>query len=218
MRVAIYRWRSRLRCARSGASRRPAPAVNMAWVSIRRSVSHWKLNNAQFFAKTFTFDELSADAIEIPSLISCARGLGYTHALLLACMHRLAHARARRSTLMETRCMEAVEGLTRRHPNDQRRPAVVIQIGADVSSRLVRSQDTLQPRGDPFKQICRSIGSTSGRPRDRVARPGICRLIPDIARKPGTTRTAQAPYGAKDQPAVLMPVGEGIPLSVLGSL
>jgi Uncharacterised nucleotidyltransferase len=55
---------------------------------------HWKINNAQLFAKSFTFDELSADAIEIPSLASCALGLGYTHALLLACMHRFAHAHA----------------------------------------------------------------------------------------------------------------------------
>jgi Uncharacterised nucleotidyltransferase len=55
---------------------------------------HWKINNAQLFAKTFTFDELSADAIGIPSLASCALGLGYTHALLLACMHRFAHAHA----------------------------------------------------------------------------------------------------------------------------
>jgi Uncharacterised nucleotidyltransferase len=55
---------------------------------------HWKVNNAQLFAKTFSFDELSADAIEIPALASCARGLSYTHALLLACMHRFGHAHA----------------------------------------------------------------------------------------------------------------------------
>jgi hypothetical protein len=55
---------------------------------------HWRINNAQIFAKTFTFDELYADAINIPSLAPCALGLGYTHALLLACMHRFAHAHA----------------------------------------------------------------------------------------------------------------------------
>jgi Uncharacterised nucleotidyltransferase len=55
---------------------------------------HWKINNAQLFAKTFTFDELFAEAIEIPSLASCARGLSHTHALLLACMHLFAHAHA----------------------------------------------------------------------------------------------------------------------------
>jgi hypothetical protein len=55
---------------------------------------HWRINNAQLFAKTFTFDELSAEAIEIPSLARCALGLGYKHALLLACMHRFAHVHA----------------------------------------------------------------------------------------------------------------------------
>jgi Uncharacterised nucleotidyltransferase len=55
---------------------------------------HWKINNAQLFAKTFNFDELFSEAIEIPSLAFCALGLGYTHALLLACMHRFAHAHA----------------------------------------------------------------------------------------------------------------------------
>jgi len=55
---------------------------------------HWKINDAQLFAKTFTFDELWADAIEIRSLASCARGLGYSHGLLLACMHLFGHAHA----------------------------------------------------------------------------------------------------------------------------
>ena len=55
---------------------------------------HWKINNAQLFARAFTFDEVSAQAMEIPALAPCARGLGYTHALLLACMHRFGHAHA----------------------------------------------------------------------------------------------------------------------------
>ena len=55
---------------------------------------HWKISNEQLFARTFSFDELLAEAIEIPSLASCALGLGYVHALLLACMHRFVHAHA----------------------------------------------------------------------------------------------------------------------------
>ena len=55
---------------------------------------HWRVNNAQLFAGTFTFDELFADAIEISSLAPCALGLGRSHALLLACMHRFAHVHA----------------------------------------------------------------------------------------------------------------------------
>jgi hypothetical protein len=55
---------------------------------------HWKINNMQLFAKAFTFDELFADAIEIPALSPYARGLGYIHAMLLACIHRFTHAHA----------------------------------------------------------------------------------------------------------------------------
>lgn len=55
---------------------------------------HWKINNAHLFAKAFNFDELFAEAIEIPSLASCALGLCHPHALLLACMHRFGHAHA----------------------------------------------------------------------------------------------------------------------------
>ena len=55
---------------------------------------HWKINNSQLFADTLTFAEVSADAIPIPSLARCARGLGRTHSLLLACMHRFGHVHA----------------------------------------------------------------------------------------------------------------------------
>jgi hypothetical protein len=55
---------------------------------------HWKISNEQLFARTFSFDELLAEAIEIPSLARCALGLGHVHALLLACMHRFVHAHA----------------------------------------------------------------------------------------------------------------------------
>jgi hypothetical protein len=55
---------------------------------------HWRLNNAQIFANTFTFDELHANAVQIPTLAPSALGLSHTHALLLACLHRFAHAHA----------------------------------------------------------------------------------------------------------------------------
>jgi hypothetical protein len=55
---------------------------------------HWKVNNAPLFADTLTFDELHAEAIPITALGPHALGLGHVHALLLACMHRFAHAHA----------------------------------------------------------------------------------------------------------------------------
>ena len=55
---------------------------------------HWKINNAQLFARMFAFDEIVADAVEIPSLAPCALGPSHKHALLLACVHRFGHAHA----------------------------------------------------------------------------------------------------------------------------
>ena len=55
---------------------------------------HWKINNAQLFAHTLTFDEISAEAMNIPSLAPCTLGLSHKHALLLACIHRFGHAHA----------------------------------------------------------------------------------------------------------------------------
>ena len=52
---------------------------------------HWKISNNQFFARTFSFNELLPSSIAVPAL-----DYGYTlcpvHALLQACMHRIAHA------------------------------------------------------------------------------------------------------------------------------
>lgn len=52
---------------------------------------HWRLNNATLLSERFTFAELAAVAVPIPALGPHAHGLGSVHALLLACMHRVAH-------------------------------------------------------------------------------------------------------------------------------
>jgi hypothetical protein len=52
---------------------------------------HWKIANPQRFADAIQFDELAGAAILLPPLGPRARGLGRTHALWLACVHRAAH-------------------------------------------------------------------------------------------------------------------------------
>lgn len=52
---------------------------------------HWRLNNAALLSERFTFAELAAAAVPIPALGPHAQGLGSVHALLLACLHRVAH-------------------------------------------------------------------------------------------------------------------------------
>src|SRR5258706_326838 len=52
---------------------------------------HWKIANPQRFADAIPFDELAAAAVPLPLLGPGARGLGRTHALWLASVHRAAH-------------------------------------------------------------------------------------------------------------------------------
>ena len=54
---------------------------------------HWRLSGATLFAERFTFAELAAAAVPVPALGPHAHSLGSVHALLLACMHRVAHLR-----------------------------------------------------------------------------------------------------------------------------
>jgi len=54
---------------------------------------HWRLSNNALFAERLTFPELAAAAVPIPALEPHARGLGLAHALMLACIHRMANMR-----------------------------------------------------------------------------------------------------------------------------
>lgn len=52
---------------------------------------HWRLSSPQVFAHVLSFDELAASAVPLPRLGPTARGPSDVHALLIACVHRVAH-------------------------------------------------------------------------------------------------------------------------------
>jgi hypothetical protein len=52
---------------------------------------HWKLANRQAVAQILTFEEVSAAAVAVDVLAPAARAIGRVHALLHACVHRVAH-------------------------------------------------------------------------------------------------------------------------------
>ncbi len=52
---------------------------------------HWKVADPQLFADLFSFGELVQDAVRLPAISGHARGLSAVHALLVACVHRIAH-------------------------------------------------------------------------------------------------------------------------------
>ena len=52
---------------------------------------HAKIANPQLFAEALSYDELSVRAVDVPGLGGGIRALGPVDALLLACIHRVAH-------------------------------------------------------------------------------------------------------------------------------
>lgn len=52
---------------------------------------HWKLSDPQVFADVMSYDELVRDAVPLPALGPFARTVSDVHALLIACVHRVAH-------------------------------------------------------------------------------------------------------------------------------
>jgi hypothetical protein len=54
---------------------------------------HWAIANRALFAETLQFEELLVRSIALPRIGGNARGLADTDALLLACLHRVAHHR-----------------------------------------------------------------------------------------------------------------------------
>ena len=52
---------------------------------------HWKVSNVRMFADVLTYEELARDAMAVPSLGPTAWSASPAHALLLACIHRVAH-------------------------------------------------------------------------------------------------------------------------------
>lgn len=52
---------------------------------------HWKISDPQVFADALSYDELACEAVPLPPIGPEARAVGDVHALLIACMHRVAH-------------------------------------------------------------------------------------------------------------------------------
>ena len=52
---------------------------------------HWRVSNRVAFSRLLPWERLAADTRPIPALDACAEGLAPPHALLMACLHRVAH-------------------------------------------------------------------------------------------------------------------------------
>lgn len=52
---------------------------------------HWRWASPSAFAHVLTFDELYSASVPLPPFADSARGLSSVHALIVACVHRVAH-------------------------------------------------------------------------------------------------------------------------------
>ena len=52
---------------------------------------HWRISNVRVFADALSYEELAHEAVPIPALGPHARATSARHALLVACVHRVAH-------------------------------------------------------------------------------------------------------------------------------
>ena len=72
--------------ARSGPFQSAATLIQESLPPVTFDI-HWKINNRQVLADIFRFEELSNNAINLEIYGKGARGLGYSDALLIACIH-----------------------------------------------------------------------------------------------------------------------------------
>jgi len=68
-----------------------AYATRLGDVSIDTIDLHWRIANPQQFGPFLSYDDAERQAVSVPALAPQARALGPVHALLLACVHRVAH-------------------------------------------------------------------------------------------------------------------------------
>lgn len=94
--TAVCRAFQSMACVRAPRTSGELVTHQATYISTRQGVQtpfdiHWRLADPQAFAEVFSFEELYRDRLRIPGLGAAARTFGNVHALLTACVHRVAH-------------------------------------------------------------------------------------------------------------------------------
>jgi hypothetical protein len=106
---------------------------------------HWKLADPQVFADLFSYDELAREAVEVPQLGPKAKALSDVHALIVACMHRVAHHYDREILILLydidllARRLSSAEWVQVARVAAEKRICAVTARGLDLAVRLLRS-------------------------------------------------------------------------------
>lgn len=136
---------------------------------VERVDLHWRIANPLVFARALSFDELRARAVPIPSLGAAARTLAPADALLLACIHRVAH-----------------------HADDPAAPALLwltdICLLVERLERLERDRFLAVAARESLRAVCRDGLSAAAERLDSSACAHLAASLPPSATEEPTER------------------------------
>ena len=101
---------------------------------------HWKISTQAVFADLLSFDEISDDAIRLPSIGAHARAAGPLHALLLACVHPVMHHRGVESLIWTYDIHLLASGLSERNLDRFVELAVARHVSAICAHQLAAAR------------------------------------------------------------------------------
>ena len=116
----------------AGAQRhyeKPAPASGRVHLDV-----HWRIANPRTFSDALSFEEISVRAVPVPELGPAARALGTLDALLLACLHRVAH----HNDEVDLLWLWDIHLLVSRLPADEEEAFVALAVRTKMTSVCVR--------------------------------------------------------------------------------
>jgi hypothetical protein len=96
---------------------------------------HWKIANPHVFAEALSFEELNGEAVPLPPLGVNARGVSNPHALILACVHLVAHHRNSARLIW----LHDIHLLARALRPDEWQPFVDVVLGKQLGSVCSRA-------------------------------------------------------------------------------
>jgi putative nucleotidyltransferase-like protein len=126
---------------------------------------HWRVANPEIFGGVLTFAEMAQDAVVIGALGDDARGLSPVHALLVACIHRVAHHRGAERLIW----LLDIHLLASRLEEGEWRAFVDLAIDREVAAVCADGLNrTRQLFGTPVPVLCERLTDAAGRGHSEI--------------------------------------------------
>jgi hypothetical protein len=128
---------------------------------------HWRVANPQLFARVLGHEELARNAVALPRLGPAARGPCGPHALMIACIHRVAHHGGSDCLIW----LYDIDRVARRLSNDDWSRFLALATGRQVGEVCLVSLDRASARfATPIPDLVRAAMSPAAGAREPTAR------------------------------------------------